>query len=201
MTTTISNPLRKIVLAAMVLSMAACATTLQSTVDQADHAEFDAYKTYAWISDSVYLSDITAPDVAQPLNASRIRDAVNSELFAKGYRQVDRADADLVVSARLGANDRVRVREYYDTRGFSYYGAFPRFSRFGGFGRFDRFSPRVDVDTFTEGVLVIDVFEGDTKQAIWHGAAKKRLSKQTMPKDLIDEAVMNLFESFPGTMG
>jgi len=44
---------------------------------------------------------------------------------------------------------------------------------------------------------VLNVFENRTKEALWHGAASKRLSKSFMAPKLIDEALTALFEQFP----
>ena len=38
------------------------------------------------------------------------------------------------------------------------------------------FGPSESVQTFTEGALVLDIFENTDKEAIWHGSATKRLA-------------------------
>ncbi len=48
-----------------VLTMSACATTLKSTVDTADHANLNAFKTYAGIDDDgrLFNSSTQTPEV------------------------------------------------------------------------------------------------------------------------------------------
>ena len=183
----------------VVLSISACATTLKSSVDVADHAEFGELKTYAWITDQpLFTSNAVSPEVVNPLNEQRIRVAVENQLRNKGYRKVSIDQADFVVAFTLGARERVRVQQYYDDFGYNYYGYHHGFSRFGRFGRgFGGFGSSVSVRTFTEGTLVVDIFENAEKEAIWHGSATKRLSRDNGTRELIDEAVMVLLAEFP----
>ena len=186
--------MQSILTALAALTLSACATTLTSSVDTADNTELHGFMSYAWISDApVFASNPAAPIATNPLNAQRIRTAMEFELARKGYRQVPLAEADLVVAASLGARERVQVRDYYNDLGYGYYGFHRGFGRFrhGGFGR------RTSVRTFTEGTLVVDVFENRHKEAIWHGSASKRLSRDYTAPELIDEAVMTLLQQFP----
>ncbi len=183
----------------LVLSISACAAQLKSSVDVADHAEFGELKTYAWITDQpLFTSNAVSPEVINPLNEQRIRTAVEQQLQNKGYRKVSIEQADFVVAFTLGARDRVRVQQYYNNFGYNYYGYRHGFSRFGRFGRgFGGFGSSVSVRTFTEGTLVVDIFENTENQAIWHGSATKRLSRDNGTRELIDEAVTVLLADFP----
>ena len=186
----------------VVLSISACATTLKSSVDVAEHAEFGELKTYAWITEQpLFTSNAATPEVVNPLNEQRVRIAVEEQLENKGYRKVSIDQADFVVAFTLGARERVRVQQYYNDFGYNYYGYHHGFSRFGRFGRFGRgfngFDPSVSVRTFTEGTLVVDIFENTEKEAIWHGLATKRLSRDNGTLELIDEAVTTLLAEFP----
>ncbi len=189
----------------LVLSISACAAQLKSSVDVAENAAFGDLKTFAWITDQpMFTSNAASPEVVNPLNEQRIRTAVEQTLQSKGYRQVGIDQADFVVAFTLGARERVRVQQYYNDFGYRYYGyhrGFSRFSRFGRFGRFGSgyggFSPSVSVRTFTEGTLVVDIFEKTEKEAIWHGSATRRLSRDNGTRQLIDEAVTALLAEFP----
>ncbi len=183
----------------VVLSISACATTLKSSVDVAEHAEFGELKTYAWISDQpMFASNAAAPEVVNPLNEQRIRTAVEDQLQNKGYRKVSIDQADFVVAFTLGARERVRIQQHYNDFGYNYYGYHHGFNRFSRFGRgFGGFGSSVSVRTFTEGTLVVDIFENTEKEAIWHGSATKRLSGDGATLELIDEAVTTLLAEFP----
>jgi len=195
----VNSKLRTALSLLVVLSISACATTLKSTVDVAEHAEFGELRTYAWITNQpMFASNAASPEVVNPLNEQRIRTAVEEQLQNKGYRKVNIDQADFVVAFTLGARDRVRVQQYYNDFGYNYYGYHHGFRRFGRFGRgFGGFGPSVSVRTFTEGTLVVDIFENTGKEAIWHGSATKRLSRDNGTLGLIDEAVTVLLAEFP----
>ncbi len=182
-----------------VLSVSACATSLKSSVDVADNAEFGELKTFAWITEQpMFVSNAAAPDVVNPLNEQRIRTAVEEQLQNKGYRKVTIDQADFVVAFTLGARERVRIQQYYSDFGYGYYGYRNGFNRFSRFGRgFNGIGTSVSVRTFTEGTLVVDIFENTEKEAIWHGSATKRLSRDSGTLQLIDEAVTVLLAEFP----
>ena len=195
----VNSKLRTVLSILVVLSISACATTLKKSVDVADHAEFSELKTYAWITDQLlFASNAASPEVINPLNEQRIRSAVEQQLQNKGYQKVTIDEADFVVAFTLGARERVRVQQYYNDFGYRYYGyhhGFSRFSRFGpGYGGF---ALSVSVQTFTEGTLVVDIFENTEKEAIWHGSASKRLSGDDGTLELINEAVTALLAEFP----
>ncbi len=198
----VNSKLRTALSVLVVLSISACATTLKSSVDVAEHAEFGELRTYAWVTNQpMFASNAASPEVVNPLNEQRIRTAVEEQLQNKGYRKVNIDQADFVVAFTLGARERVRVQQYYNDFGYNYYGYHHGFSRFGRFGRFGRgfggFGPSVSVRTFTEGTLVVDIFENTEKEAIWHGSATKRLSRDNGTPELIDEAVTVLLAEFP----
>ena len=165
-------------------------------MDTADHAVIGGFETYAWLNELPLLeSSAVAPSVVNPLNQQRIRFAVEQELRRKGYREAPAGEADLLVGFSLGARDRVRVQQFYNDFGFRSYGHHSRFGRFGpGFGGF---GGGASVRTVTEGILVVDIFDNASKEAIWHGSASKRVSRDSGARELIDEAVAALLEQFP----
>lgn len=191
--TTMIKTLRTAIMGAAVLTLTACASNLTSSFDSAEAQRLDNFKTYAWLGGSFALGNTQSPEVANPINEGRIRSAINDELAQKGYRLVDREEADFIVSAAIGANNEVRIRNFYRSRGFRPFGR--------GFGsRFDRgIGNGPVVQNYKEGVLVLNVFENQSKEAIWHGAASKRLSKNFMAQELIDEAAAVLLEAFPNS--
>lgn len=201
-------------IALVAMGLSACAT-VRSTVDVADDADLGAYRTFAWVSDGPLLSTETAnPELVNSLNERRIRSALEIELTSKGYTLAPRGEADLVLAYTLGARDRVRIQNRYNDFGYQYYGYYNGFSRFGPrFSRFGRFGtdfgyyrrgfsgfglePVQTVRTFTEGTLVLDVFDNRRNEAVWHCTATKRITRNDNGKELIPQAVDSLLEQFP----
>ncbi len=197
---------RPVLATVVVLTLSACASAIQSTVDIADQADFSNFQTYAWITDEYLIarSDATS-QLGNPLNKERTRAAVERELAGKGYRKVSGEEADLVVSFNLGSRDRVHVRQSYNNYGYSYHGYHHGFTAYGysgyGYPGYGDYASTASVQTFTEGNLFVDIFDNRSKKAIWHGWASKRLSRKDKEnaKQLIDQAIASLFAEFPDT--
>jgi len=196
---------RPLLATVVVLTLSACASSsIQSTVDVADQADFSNFQTYAWITDKSLIarSDATS-ELGYPLNEQRTRAAVERELARKGYRKVSGTEADFVVSFTVGSRDRVQVQQYYNNYGYSYHGYHHGFTRYGyagyGYPGYGHFGSTASVQTFTEGSLVVDIFDNRSKEAIWHGSASKRLSRKDKDNatQLIDQAIASLFIEFP----
>jgi len=196
---------RPLLVTVAVLTLSACASSsIQSSVDIADQADFSNFQTYAWITDKSLIarSDATS-ELGYPLNEQRTRAAVERELARKGYRKVSGTEADFVVSFTVGSRDRVRVQQYYNNYGYSYHGYHHGFTRYGyagyGYPGYGNYGSTASVYTFTEGSLVVDIFDNRSKEAIWHGSASKRLSRKDKDNatQLIDQAIASLFIEFP----
>ena len=195
---------RPLLATVVVLTLSACASAIQSTVDVADQADFSNFQTYAWITDeSLFARSDATSELGYPLNEQRTRAAVERELARKGYRKVSGTEADFVVSFTVGSRDRVRVQQYYNNYGYSYHGYHHGFTRYGyagyGYPGYGNYGSTASVYTFTEGSLVVDIFDNRSKEAIWHGLASKRLSRKDKDNatQLIDQAIASLFIEFP----
>ena len=206
---TVKSKMKLFAIAFAALLTSACASSVKSTIDTAENVNLGEYETYAWISDTPYVSEeTTRSQLINPLNYQRVRAGIDAELTEKGYRQVSLDKADLVLGVTLGERDTVRVRHYYNDFGYRYYGVnrfnrFSRFSRFDRFGRYNRFrnsfGPVVttEVRKVTEGSVAVDVFDSQLREPIWHGLATKSLTGDAMGEKLIAEAVDALIGPIP----
>lgn len=177
--------LRKSVLATGLLLLASCAAfdVASSKYVQAD---FSGYRTYAWIADDPLIRprDTQAPISA--LTARRIREAVEAELATKGYAGVDApSKADFVLAFTVGTRDRIDAQSYpVPYRGpwlWSWYGT------------------QTDLRVYREGTLSIDIFDGASRQPVWHGRARKEITRadEADPAPVIKRAVGSILRKFP----
>ena len=163
-------------------------TSLQAGSDYYDAASFSAYRSFAWVGDSPMIQSRSRVVDINPLNVRRIREAIERELEAKGFAQVETDEAaDFGISFTVGARDMIRVDDY------------PSFYR--GRWRWNPpyYWPNVDVSMYTEGMLAIDVFDNTTREPVWHGWARKRIVGSDIddPRSTIDAAVAAILEDFP----
>jgi len=162
-------------LALLMTAMMLVAVTASAKIatDYDHKANFAQYKTYSW-------AKVETPN---SLWDQRVKDAVNSQLAARGWSQVP-TDGDVVVSARGVIRDQQQLNTFYNGFGGR---------RFGGFG-----SSTTTVDTYKVGSLIVDMFDGSTKNLLWRGMASDTLSaKEDKNIKSLDKNVQKMFEHFP----
>jgi hypothetical protein len=164
----------------------ACAG-VQARSDFDPNARFDAYRTFAWPAEEPgTLAGAAGTEGVDPLLARRLRESIESHLEARGYRRLDDpAAADFVVSFSMGRREKIRIQSSPTLDGRSYgYGGW-----YAGSG--------VTATSYTEGTLAIDVFDGRSHLAVWHGWASKRVNETTERVALVDEVVGAILAQFP----
>jgi hypothetical protein len=112
-------------------------------------------------------------------------------LEAKGLAQVADGGDIAIVAIKTSQTQRT-LQTFYD--GFD--GGW-RWRGFGGFGE----STTTEQD-YREGTLVIDLYDGKTKQLIWRGSTESVLSdKAEKNEKTLDKGVAKMFKNFPPGSG
>src|SRR5712672_650515 len=154
---------------------AALAQHVQTDFDH--HANFSQYKTYSWqtIKDPNSLWD------------ARIKNAVDAQLAAKGWTQVD-SGGDVAIVAIKTTQTQRSLQTFYDGVGGGW-----RWRGFGGMGE----ATTTEQD-YKEGTLVVDMYDASTKQLIWRSSAEDTLSdKEAKNEKNLDKGVAKMFKDFP----
>lgn len=162
---------------ALMVAMAASALAQQVQTDFDKRVDFGQYKTYSW----------KTVQVSNALWEPRIKDAVDSQLTAKGWKQVDEG-GDVVVLAIGTTRVEKTLETFYDGFGGGW-----RWRGFGGSG----IATTTEHD-YKEGTLVVDIFDAKSKQLIWRGNAEDMLSgdpDKNVKK--LDKTVVKMFKKFP----
>lgn len=176
-----------IVAAAVAVLLAACAS-LQVGSDFDRTANMRGYHTFAWMPRDHH-------GTSNPLVAQRAHDAIRGVLTSKGFTySEDSAQADFVVDFTIGSHERTDIQSYpapYAGAGWGY----------RGWWGYPYWGNEVDVRQYREGVLSIDVFDGRTHRPVWHGWAKKELSRADVERSEgpVRTAVEAVLERFPPT--
>jgi hypothetical protein len=157
---------------------AGVASAQQVKTDYDRGANFAQYKTYSW--ENVKTKD--------PLDADRIKNAVNAALAAKGWTQVG-TGGDVSIVAMEITNTQQTLNTFYDGLGGGW--GWRRFG--GGFGE-----ATTTTDTYKVGTVVVDLFDTKTKQLIWRGTESDTLSNNS-DKNIknLDKGVDKMFKHFP----
>jgi len=165
-----------------VVALAACTSTAHIASDYDKSTQFSNLHKFTLIvrpHPSMHSSALVE---------QRTYDAIRQELTRKGFIYVpDPAQADFAVDFSVGAQDRLDVTSYPG----HYVGPF------GPVG----WTNQVDVHQYQEGTLAIDVFDVQTRKAVWHGSAQKELSQSEMEhsEEPIRAAVTAVLAKFPPT--
>src|SRR5580658_4069789 len=151
----------------MVLLGSAFGQHIQTDFDH--QANFSQYKTYSW-------------QEIKPANSlwdSRIKNAVDAQLSAKGWTQVDNGGDVAIVAIKMTTTQRT-LQTYYDNFGDS----------------------TTTEQDYKDGTLVVDLFDAKSKQLIWRGSAEGTLSDSAAKNEKnLDRGVAKMFKEFPPESG
>jgi hypothetical protein len=182
-----AGPWRRIALSLVVSTLAAC-STLQVGSDFDRSAGFSGLHQFS-------IMQRKHEAVQNPLVVSRAEDAIRRELSAKGYTAAsDEANADFTVDFTIGSKERTDINSYPDAYAGGGWGWGHRGWWGGGYWGTD-----LDVRQYREGTLSIDVFDAHTHRPVWHGWAKKELSRKDIEQSEtpIRNAVAAVLARFP----
>jgi hypothetical protein len=180
--------MRQIALGMGLILAAGCAGQ-PVTTDYSPAISFSQYRTFALVS---------PPDSAgQQLLDQRVRNAVQAQLTAKGLTAVDRQTADLYVGYGMVDKTHKQVYTYNDGWGWG-----------GGWGwrnyRWGVAWPttiRRQVETYTDGTVVVHLIDAKTKQVVWQGEVASVVNlpvgNPVQATRQIDDAVAKLFAKYP----
>ncbi|MGA3123442.1 MAG: DUF4136 domain-containing protein [Polyangiaceae bacterium] len=166
-----------------------CASELVVHTITAQNAQFGRYRTFS------FDPSVAAPDkyVVAPQSAevrSHIEQASAKILEARGYTLAATGGSDLVVRVETGRRQSPveetplpPTGEAHDTGGTQI--------AFGGAPLDDE---RHDL---VEGSFVIDAFDGQTHQMLWHSAAREVIDASHVDYDRLQRAIEKVMASFP----
>lgn len=164
------------VLAVFALTMFAWAFDVHTDYDK--KVDFSQYKSYSWAK--VHTSN--------PLWQDRVKDAVDSELQAKGWRKVE-TGGDVALTAVGSATNQQEYTTFYNGLGGW---------RWRGFGPQDA---TTTVTNYQVGTLVLDMYDAKDHKLIWRGTASDTLSsKPEKNEKKLEKTVSKMFDKFPPKM-
>jgi hypothetical protein len=173
----------------MGLILAAGCAGQQVSTDYSPKTSFSHFRTFALVM---------PPDSAgQQLLDQRVRNAVQAQLDAKGLTQADRQSADLFVG--YGMVDKTYTNAYTYRDGWGWGGGWGwRYWRWGV-----AWPMTVDrqIETYTDGTVVVNLIDAKTKQVVWQGQVADvvdlPVANPVRATQQIDAAVAKMFAKYP----
>jgi len=162
------------------LLIAALPLTAQHVnMDFNDKINFSKYRTYYW-------QKIDMPD---DIWKERAREAIDAALASKGWMRVD-ADGDVALVAMGATQTKTELETFYDGMG-----------GWGWYGWGGGVATTVPVQ-HTEGTLIVDMFDAESKQLIWRASATDSVGKDPEHNvKKLNKAVEKMFKKFPPQPG
>ncbi len=160
--------------------VAGCAAT-STHFDWDRHFDFTKLHTWTWLAKSPG----AAPD---DLVTQRVRSAIESELAARGYREVE-SNADFQVTWHVQKRDEMRATADYGYRD-------PNAGYWTGY-----YGPRTaGTQYYAVGTLVVDVIDPTENRLVWRGTASHVFDRPPGPDridEVVQDAVKKLLDGFP----
>ncbi|MEZ5084203.1 MAG: DUF4136 domain-containing protein [Bacteroidales bacterium] len=173
--------MKKIVFYTMFISLIGC-TSIQVTYDYDKNADFTSYKTFGYTKE-------TADLPLNQLDRNRFLDAVNNQMYQKGFSEAENAD----IAIDLHIKTKQNVEATATTMGMGY-GPY-RYGWGGGFA-----STQVDYNTYTDGTLFISFIDSKTEKLVWQGVGTKTIEENASPEEKeknINYAVQQIMSKYP----
>jgi Domain of unknown function (DUF4136) len=147
------------------------------TVDYSHSTNFALLKTYSFAE----------VHTTNSLWDSRVKDAINQQLAAKGWVEVPTGGAVAVVAV-----EKISVQQQVDTM-YDGFGGGRRFGFGGGMGE-----ATTSVDDYKVGTLVVSMFDANSRNLIWRGTSSRDLTGNPEAKTKkLDSDVQKMFRKFP----
>ena len=162
---------------ALTLAAAAMAQQVETTVDRT--ADFSKYRTF---------TIEVATSWGNPIGEKHLLEELTNAFTAKGWENTQ-ASPDVHILVHGATKEKQRLDTFY-TGG---YGGF-----YGGWGWGGVGSSTTTVSEYTEGTLVLDIFDAKTKTLVWRGVAQDELKvKQNKREKQAAKAIAKLLRDFP----
>lgn len=173
--------------AALAVALAACSTVKVVTDLDKTH-DFSNYKTYTflgWQDDS--------DKIINEFDRKRFRDAFKHEFKSRGLEYVGE-NGDMAVSLFIVVDQKTSTTaytNYYGTGGYGY-------GRYrGGWGGGYATTTYSESD-YLEGTLVMDVFDGQSKDQVWQAIATGTVTEKPEKRETsIPKTIAALMKEFP----
>lgn len=179
--------------AALIASAAlvGCATGPKIHTVQAPGVDLSTYQTFAFVDPLGTDRAGYASLISQQLKFSSSR-----ELELRGMTFVDDVtEADLLINFYADLDERIRTRTVQDP----FYGPGFYDYRYGYYSPWPTYSTRTEVESYSEGTLIIDLIDAASNEMVWEGVARNTVTSKTRREAAkhIDAAVARLFSNFP----
>lgn len=171
----------------LVLSILSSCSTVKFYADYNEDTNFKEYKTYTKI-----IWNTENDSVVNSITKGKVLSAITRELSSRNISE-SKLNGDISVSINFIRKDKIGTSSYTDYGGYYGYGYY----RPMGYSTTTYYNY-----TYTEGAIVIDVFDEKSKKLIWQGTAKQSFNTDESPDlttEKINYVIQKIFLKYPIT--
>ena len=164
-----------------VVALALAGTTLAQdvTVDYDRAANFAAIKTFSVKLETPW---------GNPIGEKRLVDEMTQSLVAKGWKVAPEGEADALVLIHGASRTKRSLNTFYSGGGGWGWRGWG-----GGMG-----TATTTANEYTEGTLVVDIYEAKSKQLVWRGVAQGELKDKPEKREKqLQKVTDKFFKDFP----
>jgi hypothetical protein len=178
----------------VVCGLAACTTLRVSSDVNQPLASTVRCQSFDWAGSFKGNSDSLRSTIANPVNEARLRAAIQSNLSTVGVHP-STENADCLVGYGIGQRNVVDGYPYWGG-GYGWGGGWGGRRGWGGWGGYYGWDYPY---AYQEGVIGVDIYDGKSKQALWHASVDQNLNGVTGEKadKKIKDAVAAIFTKYP----
>jgi hypothetical protein len=167
-----------------------CQTTPKVEIESDKKAEFARYRTFHLME---LPQRIPGGDPGLMLRLrDTIEETVRATLTGKGYTEAAQDQTDLAVLVRGEIIPKVEVHDL----GYSS-APFWGYRRHGYRYVYGTTYPGAEVDTYSEGLLAVEVFDNRTKRQVWVGWTQNRTTRKSVEPARVAEALREILMRYP----
>lgn len=190
----IKHVFARVITVSVVFGLAACSSLRVTSDVNKSLAGSMRCQSFEWAGSFHGSSDSLRSTIANPVNEARLRTAIQANLLTVGV-QLAAQNPDCLVGYGIGARNVVEGGYPYGYGAVGWGGGFGWRHGWAGGGAWGWDYPYV----YQEGVIGVDIYDGKSKQALWHASVDQNLAGATGDKaeKKIRDAVAAIFTKYP----
>lgn len=175
-----------IALAAMISSC----STVKVVADMDKTVDFTKYETYSFLG-----WQDNSGKLLNDFDKKRLRDAFVSEFEARGMKSVPE-NGDMDITLYIVVDQKTSTTAYTNYYGGA--GGYGGYNRYGGGWGYGAATTTYSESDYLEGTLVMDVFDGESKDQVWQGIATSTVVENPDKREKsIPAKISALMKKFP----
>lgn len=173
----------------IVTTCAALAIVALAGAASAQQVSTDFDKGYDFSKIKSFHAKVATP-WGNPITEKTVQEDIQSGLAAKGWQPASEGQADAEVLIHGSSQQKQNLNTFYTGMGGGW--------GWRGFGGMGMATSTTTTSEYTEGTLLVDIYDTKTKQLIWRGTATDEVkTKQDKREKQISKASEKLFKKFP----